>query len=310
MDNILIDKIASKIIGKIKRLWLSSKYAFARGYLSIKNINKKYEEVTVDAVLRQKTSDIITILGSGYSINFLSEKQWEFIKSHDSIGFNRWFYNDFIPTFYHIEHFRLTEDNIPAFNVYMKRWKEIKERYRDIIFFVSKSHVIKGCHPKYRPELFSDDPKIFVYPKLFKKHIPKERTIDIKDFHDFSKNLGDCVYIVRGSVTSIIHLCYQMGYKKIILAGIDLCDINGKRYFWYTDKYPEWMKVSDRPLLIYSSTKVGYHPTTNWADGRYHAVDTFIPALNQLVFKPEGREIFLMTKDSLLYPALRVYNEI
>ncbi len=50
-----------------------------------------------------KKSDTIFILGSGSSVNDLTEENWTVINSHDSIGFNFWLIHEFVPTFYFIE---------------------------------------------------------------------------------------------------------------------------------------------------------------------------------------------------------------
>ena len=47
-----------------------------------------------------KQSDTLFILGSGGSIATCSDKQWETIGKHDSIGFNFWLLHEFVPTYF------------------------------------------------------------------------------------------------------------------------------------------------------------------------------------------------------------------
>ena len=52
-------------------------------------------------IFKNKNSDTLFILGSGESIN--SIKIWDKIRSHDSIGFNYFIFNNFVPSFYILE---------------------------------------------------------------------------------------------------------------------------------------------------------------------------------------------------------------
>jgi len=56
---------------------------------------------TMDASVQQhKKSDTLFILGSGPSINLITESEWAHIREHDSVGFNWWMAHDFVPSFY------------------------------------------------------------------------------------------------------------------------------------------------------------------------------------------------------------------
>ena len=52
-------------------------------------------------IFKNKNSDTLFILGSGESIN--SIKIWDKIRSHDSVGFNYFIFNNFVPSFYILE---------------------------------------------------------------------------------------------------------------------------------------------------------------------------------------------------------------
>ena len=56
-----------------------------------------------EELLDRKSSETVFILGSGGSIAEISEREWDLIDSHDSIGLNRWPIHDFVPTYYVLE---------------------------------------------------------------------------------------------------------------------------------------------------------------------------------------------------------------
>ncbi|HYK35227.1 hypothetical protein [Alloacidobacterium sp.] len=50
-----------------------------------------------------RTSDTLFVLGSAWSINSISDKRWQIIARHDSVGINFWPVHPFLPRFYHFE---------------------------------------------------------------------------------------------------------------------------------------------------------------------------------------------------------------
>lgn len=256
----------------------------------IQNFRVKYTVLSTEDIMARKRSSTLVILGSGASINDISDSQWQFIARHDSIGFNFWFVHSFVPTFYHVEYLR---DQYELVN-YIAIMKGLEKRYREVPFLMSSNTANTGWHPKYRPEVFPRSVKLFVYPQFIIKSIPRDRAIEPSDFGDLTVNLGEAPYIARGSLTIVVHIGFQMKYDRIILAGIDL---NNRGYFYDDLDCMKW-----KTELF--QKKNGSHPITVWSGGKYHAVDTFLPAFNEIVLKPNGTELFIASKSSLLYPSL------
>ena len=50
-----------------------------------------------------KTSDTVFILGSGWSINEITDARWSIIARHDSIAMNFWPFHPFVPRIYLFE---------------------------------------------------------------------------------------------------------------------------------------------------------------------------------------------------------------
>ena len=259
----------------------------------IQNFRVKYTVLSTEDIMARKRSSTLVILGSGASINDISDSQWQFIARHDSIGFNFWFVHSFVPTFYHVEYLR---DQYELVN-YSAIMKGVEKRYREVPFLMSSNTANTGWHPKYRPEVFPQNVKLYVYPHFIIKSIPRDRAIEPSDFGDLTANLGEAPYIVRGSLTTLVHIGFQMKHERIILAGVDL---NNQRYFYDDFNCMKWRTNQ-------SSRKNSNHPTTAGREDKYHAVDTFLPAFNEIVLKPNGTELFIASKSSLLYPRLRYH---
>lgn len=238
-------------------------------------------------VKQHKNSDTVVIFGSGSSINEINEDQWNFIRSVDTIGFNLWFIHDFIPTYYHSETFRYAHELEPLLR--LQKEFAFRQRYQNILFITSEKDKKLGWHPIYRPEVFPKAVKIYTYPGYLSKKFLENSTVN---FDELSLNLGDHVWRVRSGLTSIIHLAVQIGYKKIILSGVDLYNrdnfysksINLTKYGFHIN--PE------------VHTGKGLHSTVFSSGGKMGVVE-FIRQLSEYLSKYDIT-IFVSNKKSLL----------
>ena len=54
-------------------------------------------------IYKCKGSDVAVFLGSGSSINNITNRQWKTMSKLDTWTVNNWVYHPFIPKFYHLE---------------------------------------------------------------------------------------------------------------------------------------------------------------------------------------------------------------
>lgn len=285
---------------KVVWLWQRATLSCNKFFNRIRHLGTTYVQLKATDVLECKTSDILIILGSGSSINDLTSKQWEYISRNDSLGFNFWWAHPFIPTFYHIE---ACVDVLQCSDIqyhYISLIKNLNDSYKRVPFLISQTTVNQGWHPKYHPQFFPPEVKIFVYGKIISKNIPLEREIKESDFYDVTFKFGDSPIQSCSSLTTIIHLGLQLGYKKIILAGVDLYD---NQYFHDGMSIMKWYRESK--AREYQGQAETHSTTFNYD---WHAVDSFIPAFNEFVLKPKGVELYVANPKSLLYPYLPYHS--
>jgi len=169
-----------------------------------------------------KKSDTIVILGSGWSINKISNKQWELLSKYDSIAFNWFCFHSFEPTFYLIREqanirFRRSESETPEIFTGL-----LKKYHNTYCVILNVARHTKKCHDYSKdenillPSVILEDNIDHKYRKRLKKIIAKN-PFNVGLFHGVT------------TLTSVLHLITYLGYKRIIFAGIDLYD---SRYFW------------------------------------------------------------------------------
>ena len=86
-----------------------------------------------------KTSDTLFFLGSGYSVTDLTDKDWDLIAQHDSIGVNNWVYHPFVPTYFVMETAKYEEQ----FNHVKESFQLRKEEYKNVPFIIQYQHFVE-----------------------------------------------------------------------------------------------------------------------------------------------------------------------
>lgn len=238
------------------------------------------------------------ILGSGSTINNMSQKNLNEIRKNFSIGINHWFAHDFEPDFLMIESFREKDRLSP---IYEWRKKNLFSWARN-----SRSRIlIKDYAEDY---FFWED--WFRLPKEKSYFIPKmplhanSRFDLIKKcrWYGSSSFIAQNLWFSRASVSLAISICVSLGFRKIVLCGIDMKD---SRYFWDFDDYLKHPLV-DRPPSI-SPDPAKLHSTICPAKSIITA-DEVVYAFAELLFRRCNLELNVASKASLLYPRIPVYE--
>ncbi len=181
---------------------------------------KSYDVVNYGDVVASKKSDKVFIFGSGYSLNSISEEEWKHIDQFDTIGFSGSIYLDKIRQKYLL--FRSWTETVEG----MTDWENDTREVLDVI--------------KNNKSL---DDTIFFLPRnlssLFINRIIAEKLWDKKNkiYFYYTDKLGKLPHAdvrsglvhAKGGLCSAISMAVGLGYKEIVLAGVDLYD---NRYFW------------------------------------------------------------------------------
>ena len=277
-------------------LWLAQ-YTMDR-VIAECNTSEGLETFSVHDFLSNKKSDTIFVLGSGSSINRLTREQWQIISSNDSIGFNFWLLHDFIPNYYVLEPVGGEKAKILKHNL-LYRSKD----YRDVPFILKDAARLKET-------AFLEN-----LPPFIKERLLVSRAINIPGttMTEFSRSIDlllkkeipqirrtGLLLKMRATLSYILFLAYSMGYKKIVLCGVDL---NNSTYFFEENQNG----YLERGLKIPANEhKMNLHRTIDPELGEV-TVDQAVYALKQLVFEPQGIKLYIGSKASLLYPKLPYY---
>jgi len=166
-------------------------------------------------------SNTLFIFGSGYSINNITSQQWVKIKySGQIMSFNEFWHGDFIDVDFHV----MREIGYSSFlhkDCYKNIRKYLESIYCNARFSNAKYLVLfdkksPGTSFAFLKNLLKE-PFAF-YSNITNRMACKPISSSNRDIPHCQTTLFDC-----------INLGYSMGFKKIILFGVDLSD---RRYFW------------------------------------------------------------------------------
>lgn len=248
-------------------------------------------------ILKYKTSDTIFLLGSGPSINSITPQQWNHIRQHNSIGFNYWFAHDFVPTYYMFQ---------GVDNAMLDLLKDKNFEYNDIPFLLRGADLAQGKFDLKDSRLNSLKNNPVYYVNTFP--FSSKCSIDVNLLFQFVEDLGlltfgeiaDFVPKFRGTLGLLISLSYQMGYKNIVLCGMDMKD---SHHFWDFEPYKNIQKKYQLPG--YDDTNLNSFTDKSWS---HNTVPHYVYGLHDWMSKKSNVQILLINKETVLYPTLNIYN--
>ena len=242
-----------------------------------------------------RASDTLFVLGGAWSINDISEERWSIIGRHDSVGLNFWPVHAFVPRFFQLEN--ICYDYQPVmYDALRGLLQRRSEAYENTV------KIVTNVEPGKRRQM------VFELPEGWKKKLYLGFSMPVAARNEeelragilYMRSLGafsprariSWFFKYGGSVIGMMTLAVLMGYKRIVLCGVDL---NRQEYFYQDrERYPEcagWEFVSRKEM----------HLTTRrlpWLVPALAAVYLF----KELVLDPENIELFVESGASTLYP--------
>ena len=255
---------------------------------------RQYSTLNFDDIRKDiKKSDTVFILGTGETINAIPEKQWKHIAEHDSAAINWWPLHSFVPTYYYSEYPHKTE----YFNYFKNMLSDnISKNYQHTIFFLSLNRAVRrGIHPRVTPELFPENPAICFY----QYHKP----LRFENISELDSSSFERTVFYRGSLTAVLDLMNRIGYKKIVLLGVDL-----NKHLYFYDNHPGMRKLFDSGYGTPLKERENNRHLMTLCAPRKIAIQEYLYLLNDLYYKPNDITLFCGSPKSLLAEKLPLYQ--
>jgi hypothetical protein len=268
------------------RTWLDIQRIRATPWL--RNLLRVRREVVLDeAALRgTRRSDTVFVFGSGYSLNELTAAEWEHIAAHDTIGFNYFSRQRFVRTDYHIVGEIATSGSVDR-SLWMPGIEEYARFIADNPFYTNTIVGVQTGWTAYQSNRLLTSGSLNRGTRFF-----HYKRIARGVFRPPSRSLSDGLVHGAGSLVGCVNFAYVMGWRRIVIAGVDLYD---NRYFWlpYDEGRPEMTEY-------HGLDHTTQHPTA----------ETLVPYLGRWrdILEREGVSLSVYNPRSLLARVLPVYS--
>lgn len=242
----------------------------------------RYQWISEKQILNKKKSDTLFVFGCGASLNQISKQEWDRIKQCDTFAFNWFNYQEFLP----IDFYMVRE--ITAFT------REYKSPFGYIRKFLKYGNLFKRNFYKNTVFLIQDEWKA-ISSKIFaglgflpeKADVFPFKSIARGQLKNPTSKLSHGLVHGPGTLAECVNFGTIMGYKNIVLAGVDLYD---QRYFWLPfDK--------TRPDLVERKISASdIYPGIKWTLDYFSYIKPFLKnaGVNVSVYNPKSllNEVF------------------
>jgi hypothetical protein len=206
-----------------------------------------YNELSLAELIAKKRSARVFIFGSGYSINDISAEEWSKIKSFDTIGFSGSIYLKKVSlTFLLLRAWAETTDGSLS-------WRNDAE---EVISTIRKNEFLGATTFVLQYGLTAIFANRLLGHRIWDEKWPVFLYLSDKVSRLPHRCISDGIVNGKGTLCSAIGLAVGLGYKDIVLAGVDLYD---NRYFWIPpDKTLGWSEIEKR-VIIAEKTARGHN---------------------------------------------------
>jgi hypothetical protein len=236
-------------------------------------------------LIQKKKSDVCVFLGSGKSINDINTDEWEKFKKYDTWAINNWIYHPFfVPKFYHIE------AKYYDYSLLKQRLKEKKEQYKNTNFIFKESNIKINNKKEVLWKIADNFSNIYIYSRKRRKGISRDNKVWNSNYSIEKKYITNSYDV---SLSGILEMIYRIGYKTIIMYGVDLYN---SYYFWSSgdQKYGKVHHLTNKA----HENKNPEEPHNTWK------IHEYIKDFNERWMIPNKRKMFVGNKKTMLFPEI------
>jgi hypothetical protein len=247
----------------------------------------RYLVLDEDTLKTTKRSHTAFVFGCGFSLNEISTAEWTQIAEHDTIGFNYFSRQRWVRTDYHLVGEVAAQDDLDRLS-WVPAIEEYARLLRDNPFYERTIIGLQAGWYAYQSNRLASSRGLPSGTRVFRyKRIARGL------YHPPSRSLSEGLVHGAGSLIGCVNFAYAMGWRRIVIAGVDLYDT---RYFWL----PSDQGRSDMQQ-VHGIGPAEPHPTA----------PTVIPYLQRWreLMERDGVSLMVYNPRSLLADVLPVYSQ-
>lgn len=252
---------------------------------------RHYRELTEPELIATRKSDTVFIYGSGASLNEITSAEWAHMSAHDTFGFTAFIYQKWIRVGYHL--IRGGIEGSLVWRAYAEDFcatLNANPNFNDTVLILQGEYFAMFANQILGYKMIRPDTRIFRY-RTARGDGPPTRSFAGGIRHD------------AGTLCDAVNVAACMGWKQIVLAGVDLYD---SRYFWLPPD--STIGVDDAGLM----TPVEFSDRGQRFDQQHNTVRNgmvdLMAAWRSHLQREQGIEMSVFNPRSLLAAVLPVYR--
>ncbi len=294
---------------RLRPRWVKTLRQLVSSRLKLGRVTRRFglKPVNGNPLKAIKTSDTLFILGSGGSINTLTEDDWQRIRAADSIGFNFWPLHDHIPTLYVREVYGVPAGDEDIYQCYFELMLNRTEAYLSTPILIKDGERVSYSE---LTEFISNFP-MDLHRNIalaWDWEIPGNDqltfTNKIKTWEKYRLITSERMPLVRktASIAYLVLLGLRAGYRDIVLCGVDL---NNNAYFYQLSE--KELQSKGRPVpRVPQSINEPVHKTDN-PNSSNLPISQVLDIINRELLQPRHIRLWVAQQSSKLYPMLPCY---
>lgn len=181
---------------------------------------KRYNILSADQLRGTRTSDKVFVFGSGRSILDITEEEWRHFEEHDTLGFTGFIYQKWVRLDYHlIRGWVEMVEGTYRWRKYTSEYIDVLNRnpfFKDTILIMQADYSATFANRLLGYKYIKPGTRVYRYKTVRYQGLP-------------TQSLEQGLRHAMGTLCDAVNFAYCMGYKEIVLAGVDLYDCC---YFW------------------------------------------------------------------------------
>jgi hypothetical protein len=203
--------------------WARIQYVRLGPFIRERRSRSRYTLLGEAQLRAARRSETVFVFGSGASLNELQPREWDHVARHDTLGFNYFIRQRFVRLDYH-----MVGEIATGSDTDRARWTSAIAEYAALlndnplhertILGLQSGWMAYQSNRLVASGLLRPGSRIFRY-----------RRISRGVYRPPTRSLSEGLVHGSGAVVACVNFAYLMGWREIVLAGVDLYD---SRYFW------------------------------------------------------------------------------
>ncbi|HEY8645252.1 MAG TPA: hypothetical protein VIL77_05160 [Gaiellaceae bacterium] len=233
---------------------------------------RRYRLLSEDQLRATRRSETAFVFGSGRSLLEITPGEWEEIARHDTVSFREFPRQQWVRADYHVT------GEVDFLDEYARRLND-NPLYRDTVFVVQEGWLAESGNGLVGRRLLPEQARVFRYHRVARgRYAPPSRRFRDGVVHGFNSSI------------STTNFAILMGWRRIVLTGIDLYD---KGYFWLGESETRaYEKEGVDASMLFTNAERTVSTLGRWRE----------------LLQPEGIELLVWNPRSLLAEVLPVLD--